>query len=649
MRRQQPLSRAPAETPRKSRFHGVRRVLRAAGRSLVASAPDVGRFALLAGLSVLLTSFIFPPRLIWPLALVCLAPWALAVCRIDRPWVIHWGSFFAGWIFFLVNLSWLYPVTGLGYVALAFYLAMYWPAAAWAIRTARRAGIGVTWSLPVAWVACEFMRAWVMSGFPWLFLAHAFYKQLPLIQISDITGAYGVSFLAAMVNGLVVDLLLMRWRTPGEPSPKRRVIAAATATLLAMTGALLYGGWRLRTAHFVPGPKVAVVQEDFPIAVADPFHDLPFAIYARYLKLGALAAQSHPDIVAFPETVFSYPFNISFIEMERPAVDENPAQMHLFGSQYHRGVAAFARGDYATTNEVIAQLEMRIRLGAPSRLPPGGFPRLPAESGPPVTAVMGSLSFELYPDKTYPKQKKFNSALVYDRDGTQRRERYDKIHLVPFGEMVPFRNAKLLGFDLHWLYRLLNRLSPFSEGGKVEYSLWPGAKRTVFHTQAGDRVWRFGTPICYEDVMPYLVRGYVWDGPQRRVDFLINISNDGWFLHSAELPQHLAACVFRAVENRVGIARAVNTGMSGFIDPNGKVTSLVERDGVTLGPGITGFSVENVTIDDRESWYGRWGDAFASVCLVLTALLWLGAIITRWIFALRRRWLIRVTRPAAGP
>jgi apolipoprotein N-acyltransferase len=300
-------------------------------------------------------------------------------------------------------------------------------------------------------------------------------------------------------------------------------------------------------------------------------------------------------------------------------------------------------------NAVIRELETRLRQSQSRRLPEGGLPRSAAESGPPVTAVMGSLSIELFPEATYPKQKKFNSALVYDRDGVQRRERYDKIHLVPFGEVVPFRNARLAGFDLHWLYRLLNSLSPFSDGGKAEYSLWPGERLTVFQVAAAGRTWRFGTPICYEDVMPYLVRDYVWGGGERRVDFLLSISNDGWFLHSAELPQHLAACVFRAVENRVGIARAVNTGISGFIDPSGAAYSLVQRDGVSLGAGIVGFSVDRVRVDQRASLYGRSGDWFASLCLVATALLWLGAILTRWVFAIRRRWVVYRNRRRAAP
>src|SRR4030095_12867408 len=79
----------------------------------------------LGAMTVVLFSLILPPLPYWPLAFVCLAPWGIAVYRTHHAWIVHWGSFLVGWAFFLINLKWLMPVTGLGYVALAFYLALY--------------------------------------------------------------------------------------------------------------------------------------------------------------------------------------------------------------------------------------------------------------------------------------------------------------------------------------------------------------------------------------------------------------------------------------------------------------------------------------------------------------------------------------------
>ena len=591
---------------------------------------------------------IFPPRELWPLAFVSLVPWALAVCRVQRPWLVHWGSFLFGWLFFATNLDWLWPVTGAGYLALSFYLAIYWPLAAWAIRTGRRAGISPVWSLPFIWVACEFLRGWLMTGFPWFFLAHAFYKHAGFIQISDTVGAYGVTFIVALVNGLVVEWALRWWRMEGEPRRWTNAVIGTVVTLLVLIGNFFYGKYRLEQVEFADGPRVAVVQEDFVLTSQPPYGEHPYVIFAKYLALAAEAAREKPDLLAFPETVWTAAQNIDFVERELQAPDEQSPVTWQFGKLCHNATSAFARGDYAAVNAAIARLESALRAQQPERQSPVQLPRLPAEAGPPVTLVVGSVSLEILPEEAYPKQKRFNSALVYDKDGVQRRVRYDKIHLVPFGEFVPFRNTHWLGISFHWLYRFLNQLSPFSNGGTLEYSLWPGAQYTIFDLAFDDRTAHFAVPICYEDTVPSVIRKFVWDGSRRRADFLVNISNDGWFLHSDELPQHLAICVFRAVENRVGIARAVNTGISGFIDPDGQIYSLVVKDGQTYAPDTVGYQVAPVKLDQRSSFYGRFGDWFAILCVALTAVLWVGAIVTRWVFALRKHLAARRARRGAG-
>ena len=282
---------------------------------------EAGQVVLLYGLTLVAFSWIFPPNGIWPLALVCLVPWTVATCRTQRAWLVHWLSFVFGWAFFLVNLRWLMPVTGAGYAALAFYLALYWPLAAWALRTAQRHGISPLWSLPVAWVACEYIRAWVMTGFPWLFLAHAFYAQLPLIQISDLTGAYGVSFLAALINGVFAALALRRWphQVAGR-HPWQLWIGAAVASV-ALIATLIYGRYRCGQTDFEPGPRVAVVQHDFPLLSKPPYSKQnPWVIFAEYVRLAADAAAEQPDLLVFPETVWSSIQNIEFLSVEHNVV-----------------------------------------------------------------------------------------------------------------------------------------------------------------------------------------------------------------------------------------------------------------------------------------------------------------------------------------
>ncbi len=197
--------------------------------------------------------------------------------------------------------------------------------------------------------------------------------------------------------------------------------------------------------------------------------------------------------------------------------------------------------------------------------------------------------------------------------------RYDKMHLVPFGEYVPLENT--LPF-MAWF-------TPYEK----EYACRPGEKWTRFPLAARDgRNFTFGCLICYEDSDPYLARQYVKSEP---VDFLVNISNDGWFDGTEEHEQHLAICRFRAVEARRAVVRSVNMGVSAVIDPDGRVVALPrlatrEKDKVTgeervvlaehQQPGWTeskkvdGVVTAVVPLDARGSLYASLGDWVPAVC-----------------------------------
>jgi apolipoprotein N-acyltransferase len=177
-------------------------------------------------------------------------------------------------------------------------------------------------------------------------------------------------------------------------------------------------------------------------------------------------------------------------------------------------------------------------------------------------------------------------------------------------------------------------MMPFSGAdGAFEYSLFPGESFRRFTIRAASqagREYRFGIPICYEDVMPYVARVFTGSGSSdKRVDFLLNISNDGWFGRGIQQPQHLAICVFRAVENRVGIARSVNTGVSAFIRPDGRIHEVVRGDLEDRWPGECGYSVANVGVDTRFTLYSRFGDWFGWACAAVWLLIFLDYWITR--------------------
>jgi apolipoprotein N-acyltransferase len=225
---------------------------------------------------------------------------------------------------------------------------------------------------------------------------------------------------------------------------------------------------------------------------------------------------------------------------------------------------------------------------------------------------------------------RYNSALLLDAQGSDV-QRYDKIHRVPFGEYVPLRD---------WV-PFMNTFAPYD----FDYSISSGEGLTRFPLDK----YRFGVVICYEDTDPFMAREYghaTPDGPA--ADFLLNISNDGWFDGSAEHEEHLAISRFRAIETRRSLARAVNMGISAVIDGNGRVlapkktiTSQGTREIWTIPMDkenrhelpsrswhnykqTEGILVVDMPIDRRTSLYAAWGDWLPYSCWVLIGggLLW---------------------------
>ena len=153
-------------------------------------------------------------------------------------------NFLAGFLYFLGNLYWLVWVTVPGWLAASFYLAWYYVLCGFLLR-----GIYLqrrwpfTLVLPLVWVGQEYLRSIVMTGFPWFFLGHSQHENLRLIQICDIFGVYGVTFLVALINGLLCDLLLRPLRQ-GESQQRKAFLSAGPLFLLTVCcvlGTLLYG------------------------------------------------------------------------------------------------------------------------------------------------------------------------------------------------------------------------------------------------------------------------------------------------------------------------------------------------------------------------------------------------------------------------
>jgi apolipoprotein N-acyltransferase len=155
--------------------------------------------------------------------------------------------------------------------------------------------------------------------------------------------------------------------------------------------------------------------------------------------------------------------------------------------------------------------------------------------------------------------------------------KYDKVHLVPFGEYVPLKRF------LPFIDKLVEQVGDFRPGHKGHTLAW------------ADR--RVGLLICYESIFPELARATVRNG----ADLLVNITNDAWFGRTSAAFQHFSMAVFRAVENRRCLARAANTGISGYIDANGRIrhTTGLYKEAVAVRP---------VALLKIASFYSRWGD-----------------------------------------
>ncbi len=512
----------------------------------------------LAGLSLLLCSLLFPPVDWWWLGWVCLTPWWVAVCAGHKRRTVYLASWLLGAGFFLVHVRWLYPLTPPGYFLLCAGYGLCFPLAAWPIRHMwRRHRAPVALVGPIVWVAVEYLRSIGPLGFPWALLGHSQYEILTMIQISDLVGAYGVSFVLAMVSGLLVDLLLRparAWRV----ERMTRLPLGWVSTFVVVAGTLVYGVVRKSPSGWEPGPKVAVVQHDFVMRVDQrggrTTEDM---VQPAYLELAGRAAAEKPDLIVLPETAIALSINDEFVNASAEELEEIRQRRYPTASK-----------------SAMPYFQTRGRQARDA------FQTLCTGSGVPI--VLGFSSLEWKPTELPPRVEGANSAFLMEPGKFAPVARYDKMHLVLFGEYVPFR--------YRWpsIYHWLNSWTPWGANGG-EYSLTPGSEFAVFEFDAASRNkrrYRAGVPICYEEIMPYIAREFVrGDGEamdKKNIDMLLTISNDGWFLHSAEVEQHLMSAVFRAVENRIPVARSVNTGTSGHIYPNGEIQKLVTLSPETL-------------------------------------------------------------------
>lgn len=514
-----------------------------AASGLPAWLPRCGAAVLAGGL---LWACYFPLAWGWALGWITLVPLLLLV-RAPLGWRGLFGlGLLSGAIFYFPVLQWMrvadVRMTST-WLLLATYCALYVPLGLLLVRwLERRWRLPLAVAVPLVWVALEYFRAWFITGFSWYLLAHTQHQVLELIQVADLGGVFLLSFLVAAVNGLLADALYQipavrgllhldepeqrsafstaeareRGVSTGLPFRTGLLIEAGVIVVLLLSS-YLYGVYRLGQRDFEPGPTVALLQGNIDVRIrneaaapgahADTSVDI-FRHYARLCRAGL--EQPWPDLLVWPET--SYPARWFEVSPELPAarVPEEWRRNDAETRQHFRGLAQM-------------------------------FP----------TKHLLGINTTILDGDGVPRQ--YNSAILLTPQGNVD-GRFDKMHRIPFGEFVPFRD---------WL-PFMDVLSPYD----YDFGIRSGEKFTRFplgkHT--------FGVLICYEDSDPFLARRYAVDDEDGApVDFLLNISNDGWFDGTSEHEEHLAVSRFRAVECRRALARSVNMGISAVIDGNGRL------------------------------------------------------------------------------
>lgn len=427
------------------------------------------------------------------------------------------------WIaYVVVHYGYLSWVAGVGAtLLLAAYMSLYVGAFAGGVVFFAGRGVPYSMSAPPLWVCLEYVKSHILTGFPWENLGYSQFECPALIQIADITGVYGVSFLVVAFNALLFESFLF-WRgTVGKKGVVRVVLGVV---LLAMVW--VYGTWRIAQWSEEEGKhpvlEVSLVQGNVDQSVKwNPLYQAE--TMAAYISLSRQAAPRSFGLIIWPETAVP-----SFFQDK---------------DDIHRSVVSLAGDSQAW-----------LLFGSPS-----------------YRFLDGKLTL-------------YNSAFLLSPDGAVK-GRYDKVHLVPYGEYVPLRRF------FPFIGKLVQGVGDFGTG--EDYI--PLAMNGV----------RVGVLICYEGIFPEASRRYKELG----ADLLVNITNDAWFGRTSAPYQHLSMTVFRAVETRMYVARAANTGVTAFIDPVGRI---VARTGLFEATAIKG------TLRPLKIWtfYGEYGDIFAHLCFV---------------------------------
>lgn len=454
-----------------------------------------------------------------------------------------------GFLWYLGTCYWIYqtmylygglakPIAVMILVLFSLYLGLYHGLFACLFVLARQGLRSPALTLavtPAVWVAVELARARV-TGFPWDLLGYAQVDNLLLTRLAPLTGVMGISFVLAAANAGLAGAWLLHGRM-------RVAVPCVSlgATVLLAVGGVLPG---VRKAGLSAGAQTAVLlQENLAVGAERPAGQRPMTTAEELSTFIALTespiaftdsghrGMQHPVVVIWPEAPSNFQSNDPYLRSE---------------------LSDLARRQQAAL-------------------------------------IAGSLGVDMDPslDRGY---WLYDSASLFTAGGGYQ-GRYDKIHLVPWGEYVPYKQ----------LFSFADKLT--AGVGNMD----PGHERTVFH--AGGHA--YGVFICYESIFGDEVRQFVRGG----AEVLVNISDDGWYGDTGAPWQHLNMARMRAIENHRWLLRDTNTGITTAIDPWGRMRFQAPRhtrQAFVLPFDFMDTSRESMTL------YTRHGDWFAWLCALCT-------------------------------
>ena len=559
-----------------------------------------------AVLSMILLWLCFTPLELAPVAWIALSP----LCILLRVPVLSGRQYLLitvlGWFWAAITLQWIRlgdPAMYVALAALAFYICLYFPVFLAVTRRVIRSGIPLWLAVPLVWTSLDFLRAWLMTGFSWYYLGHSQYRWTELVQIADVTGVYGITFLLAMSSAVVSELIpeniFSRKDLPTPRTLRSRQHLTGAGVCAALVGAsVVYGMVRQTDTAVTDGPVIALVQGNFsPNEKHDPQRGSRL-VYMHDL-LSRRAAQLQPDLIVWPETMWPVPDWIEDPSLSDDQLLDLVAAKRYAPAEDSAGILEHFRNGLETREYLVNRSQ---EFGVPMIL--GAVTRKATSRG----------------------IDEFNSAVFVHPDQGYV-GRYDKMHPVIFGEYTPLRTT------LPFLQTLRPPGMPELEAGA----------RPVSFTAGGVH---YAPAICFEDTVPRVIRRLVNHHNEDGLppDVIVNLTNDAWFRASSELDQHLITASFRCIETRRPMARAVNGGISALIDSSGRIrdpdhfllmtatglngefeetTSMVDPDTGNWYRDCEAVLIGQLPLDGRSTIYLQYGDWFAMLCsgLVIALLL----------------------------